>query len=71
MHTQMECQGVYEVTPTVTNVRDLAPPMEIPSILLVQSIVVEYGEEYIKVDRIDSGVLHGVSWTFGCWIGGG
>jgi hypothetical protein len=59
---------VYEVTPSPTNVREFAPPkLDIPSILLTQSIVAEYGEEYIVVDRIDSRVMYGVPWSFGCW----
>ncbi len=50
----MERQGVYEVTPSSTNVRELAPPKsDIPSILLIQSITVEYTEEYIIVEPMD------------------
>jgi len=37
--------------------KELAPPkLDIPSILLIQSIVVEYDEEYIVVEPIDSRV---------------
>jgi len=35
--------------------RRLAPPKsEIPTFLVIQPIVVEYSEEYIVVDRIDT-----------------
>jgi len=37
--------------------RKLAPPeSEIPAFLVDQSIVVEYAEEYIVVDRLDTRV---------------
>jgi hypothetical protein len=59
---------VYEVTPSSTNMRELAPPkMVIPAILLVQSIEAEYAKEYVIVERVDSRVLHRVSWKLGCW----
>ena len=61
MHTQVECGVVYEVTPFLTNMRKFAPPIsDIPSILLVQSIAVEYVEEYILVEPMDSRVRE---WT--------
>ena len=45
----------------MTNMRQFAPPiLDIPSILLVQSIAVEYFEEYILVERMDSCVRE---WT--------
>jgi len=54
MHTKVERRGVYEVTPSSTNMRELAPPKsDIPSIL-VQPIVAEYPKEYIIVERIGS-----------------
>ena len=57
MHTQVECEFVYEVTPSLTDMKELAPPKsDIPSILLVQSIVVEYVKEYIIVEPMDSRV---------------
>ena len=57
MQTQVECRGVYEVTPSLTNMRELAPPKSlIPTILVIQSIVVEYTEEYIILECIDSHV---------------
>ena len=61
MHSQVECGVVYEVTPSLTDMRQFAPPIsDIPSILLVQSIAVEYFEEYILVERMDS---HVREWT--------
>ncbi len=57
IHTQVECRGVHEVTPCLTNMRELAPPKShFPSILLMRPIVVEYAEEYIVVEPIDSRV---------------
>jgi hypothetical protein len=57
MHAQVECGCVYEVTPFLTNMRGLAPPKsDVPMILLVQSIVVEYLEEDIIVEPMDSRV---------------
>jgi hypothetical protein len=48
--------------------RELAPPkMVIPAILLVLSKVVENAKEYVIVERIDSRVLHRVSWELGRW----
>ena len=67
MHTQVECAFVDEVTPSLTNMRELAPPKsDIPTILLIQSIAVEYAEEYIIVEPMDSRVLCIVS-SLGCW----
>lgn len=44
----------------MTNMRNLAPPKsDIPSIVVVQSIVVEYAEEYVIVKRIDSRKFQG------------
>ena len=55
MHTQVECGLVQEVTPSLTNVRELAPPKSVvPTVLILQSIAVEYVEEYIVVEPIDS-----------------
>ena len=67
MHTQVECAFVDEVTPSLTNMRELAPPKsDIPTILLIQSIAVEYAQEYIIVEPMDSRVLYIVS-SLGCW----
>ena len=53
MHTQVECRGVYNVTPLLTNMRDLAPPkLDIPSILVIQSIEFEYAEKYIIIECV-------------------
>ena len=53
MHIQMECRVVYEVTPSSTNMSELAPCKSvIPFIPVIQSIEIEYGEEYIIVERI-------------------
>ena len=57
MHTQVECGFIYEVPPSLTNMRKLAPPKSgIPAILLIQPIVVEYAEENIFVEPMDSRV---------------
>ena len=62
MHTQVECAFVDEVTPSLTNRRELAPPKSvIPAILLIQSVAVEYAEEYIIVETINSRVRYVVS----------
>ena len=56
-----------EVTPSLANMRELAPQqLEIPKMLVVQSIAVEYAEEYIIVEPMDGRVLYIVS-SFGCW----
>jgi hypothetical protein len=66
MHTQVECAFVDEVTPSLTNMRELAPPKsDIPTILIIQSIAVEYAEEYIIVEPMDS--RYGTSSSLGCW----
>ena len=57
MHTQVECGFVNEMTPSLTDMKELAPPKShIPTILLIQSIVVEYVKEYITVEPMDSRV---------------
>ena len=56
---------MYEVTPSSVNMSDLASPKsDIPRILAIQSIVVEYSEEYII---IMSRGFHWVSRLLGCW----
>jgi hypothetical protein len=51
----MKCAIEDESTPSLTNMRELAPPMsEIPIILFIQPIAVEYAEEYIVVEQMDS-----------------
>ena len=56
-----------EVTPSLANMRELAPQqLEIPKMLVVQSIAVEYAEEYIIVEPMDGRVLYIVS-SFECW----
>jgi hypothetical protein len=53
-----------EATPSLTNMRELAPPKSIiPTIALIQSIAVEYIEEYIIIEPMDasSRVRHVVS----------
>ena len=68
MHTQVGYRGVHEVTPSPTNMRELAPlQLDIPGILVIQSIVVEYAQEYIILERIDSRIMHAVPWSLGCW----
>ena len=57
MHTQVECGFVYEETPSSTNVKELAPPKSvIPTIFFIQSIAIEYVEEYVVVEPMDSRV---------------
>ena len=47
----MERAFVDKVPPSLTNVRELAPPESgIPTIVLIQSIAVKYAEKYIIVD---------------------
>ena len=67
MHTQVERAFIDEVTPFSTNMRELAPQkLEIPKMLIVQSIAVEDAKGYIIVEPMDGGVLYIVS-SFGCW----
>ena len=57
MQTQVECGFIYKVTPSLTNMRETAPPKsDIPTILLIQSIAVEYVEEDIIVEPKDRSV---------------
>jgi hypothetical protein len=54
LHTQVDCGLIDEVTPSLTNMRELAPSESvIPSIRIIQSIKVEYIEEYIIVEQMD------------------
>ena len=65
MHTQVERAFVDEVTPSLTNMRELAPPKSvIPTIILIQSVAVEYDEEYIIVEPMGSRIPYIV---LGCW----
>ena len=58
----MECACIDKVTPSLTNVGERAPPKSvIPTILVVQSIAIEYAEEYVIVNRMDSRVRYVVS----------
>ena len=55
MYAQVECELEHEVTPSSTNMRELAPPrLAIPTQMIVQTIVVEYIKKYIIVQVIDS-----------------
>ena len=66
MYTQVECAFVDKVTPSLTNMREPAPPkLVIPAVLLIQSVVVEYAEEYIVVEPMDSRV-RGSAHSFRC-----
>ena len=59
MHTQVKCGFVYEVTPSLTDLRELAPPKSaVPTIPLIQSIVVEYVEEYIIIEQMNSSYVY-------------
>ena len=52
---------VDKVTPSLTNTRELAPPKsDIPIIVLIQSIAVEYAEEDIVVESMNSHICKGV-----------
>ena len=58
MHTQVKCEFMYQVTPSLTNMRELAPPEPvIPTILFIQSIAVDYAKEYITIEPIDTSVM--------------
>ena len=69
MDTQVECGFVDEVTPTSTNMGELAPQESaIPMTLIIQSIAIEYAEEYIVLEPMDSIVGYVVSESsLGCW----
>ena len=58
---------MYDVTPSSVNMSDLASPKsDIPRILAIQSIVVEYSEEYVIIKS------RGFHWVPGCSdVGGG
>ena len=59
MHTQVECAFIDKVTPSFTNLREITPPMSvIPTVFLIQSVAVEYAEEYIVFEPMDSRVRH-------------
>jgi hypothetical protein len=63
----VECAFVDKVTPSLTNVRELAPQKsDIPMILIIQSIAVEYSEKYIIVEPMDSRIRYVIS-SLGCW----
>ena len=66
MHAQVECGVIDEVTPSLTNMEKLAPRKSaIPMEQIIQSIAVEYTEEYILVEPINSRVKYVVS-SLGC-----
>ena len=71
MHTQVECGFIDEVTPLLTNMGKFAPQKSaIPIVLIVQSIAVEYAEEYIIIEAIISRARLGVRYVvslLGCW----
>jgi hypothetical protein len=62
----VECEFVNEVTPSLTNMRELAPPLVIPIKPAIQSVAVEYVEEYVIVEKMDRRVWYVVS-SLGCW----
>ena len=60
MHTQVECPFVDKVTPSLTNMSELAPPKSvIPVALLIKSVTVEYAEEYVVVEPMNRHVCVG------------
>ena len=66
MHTQVKCVFVYDATPSLTYLRELAPfKLDVPTNLVSQSVAVEYSEEYIIVEAMDSDAL-GVVFLLGC-----
>ena len=68
MYTQVECAFVDKMAPSWTNMGELAPQMSvIPIIPCIQSVEVEYVEEYIIVEQINSRVRYVVS-SLGCWL---
>ena len=59
MYIQVECAIKDEVTPSLTNMGELAPQQsEIPLILIILSIAVEYAKEYIIVEPMDARILY-------------
>lgn len=59
---------VYKVTPSLTNMGEFAPQkLAIPMILIPQSIAVEYTEEYIIVEPMDSSRIPYIVSSIGCW----
>ena len=59
MYTEVECVFVNKATPSLTNVVELAPqksviPIQPRGSVFIPSIVVEYTEEYIIVELMDS-----------------
>ena len=69
MNTQLGCGFVDEVTPSLTNMGELAPQESaIPMTLIIQSIASEYAKEYIVVELMDSMVrcVRSES-SLGCW----
>ena len=67
MHSQVGWAFIDKVTPSLTNMRELAPQKSvIPIVLVIKPIAAEYAEEYIIVESMDSRVRHVVS-SLGCW----
>ena len=66
----MECAFIDKMTPASTHVSELAPPKsDIPTIVLIQSIAVEYAEEYVIVEPMDSRFsrIPDIVSSLGCW----
>ena len=67
MHAQEACAFIDKIAPSLTNLRELAPPKsDIPFVVVVQSIIVEYIEEYIIVQQMDSRILY-IATPLRCW----
>ena len=58
MDTQVGCAFINKVTPSLTNVGELAPQKLVIPIVVIQSIAVEHAEKYIIVEKMDNGVRH-------------
>ena len=66
LDAQVECAFVEDMTPSLTDVKELKPKKSaIPTILFTQSIGVKYIKEYIIVEPVDSRTLCIVS-SLGC-----
>lgn len=68
MHIQVECRAIYEVTPSSTSMSELSPRKSVVPFnpVFIQSIEIEYDEEYVIVERIYICVKHGVTRSLGC-----
>jgi hypothetical protein len=67
IHIQVECVFVDDVTPSLANMRELAPQKSlIPKVFIIQPIEIEYVEEYIIIEPMNGRVLY-IASSLGCW----